>query len=422
MSASVCLRILLDLSDEKLAKLDALGPLVTRVTSAFLETCWSWPDRYSIITPFSFLLTEPSATVVNVARMERLASELQVKLFGKSNAGDVILLLLDGDELNTARFVQLDHASLKRATQDPMGPTPFGGRLMKISTAADAPPGLNWQTLELDPRVEAPAPVRSVPADGPLTVFNGVYAAGRQRFVGCAIACTPAGADTPYSLVDGLELLPTEQAAAFDLACVDAAARTLAREPLDGLLFLPVSFSSLMRRSTREVYAAGFKRLPPDRRPQLAAAIYDVPRSLVFNAVTQLHGALSRFFAHLDLQITDPAFEVDQIPSGVIDSATFRLPDGDERARLSAMRRFMERREHFERRRIRLGLTNLRGRTELQAAVRLSAPFVSGAAVCGAMSEPIGAVPCEALRLPLKRTAAAPTATTPAEAAGEHWI
>jgi hypothetical protein len=171
------------------------------------------------------------------------------------------------------------------------------------------------------------------------------------------------------------------------------------------MLFLPVCFSSLMRRSTREVYAAGFKRLPLERRPQLGAAIYDVPRSLVFNAVTQMHGALSRFFAHLDLQITDPGFEVDQIPTGVIDSASFRLPEADERARLAAMRRLIDRHEHFERRRIRVALTNVRTRNELQAAVRLSPSFVSGPAICGSMSEPIGAAPCEAARLPLKHAA-----------------
>lgn len=405
MPASVCLRILLDLSDDKLARLDALGPLVTKVTSTFLETCWSWPDRYSILTPFSFLLTEPSATEVNVARLEKLASELQVKLFGRSDAGDVILLLLDGTELDTARFVQLDHASLKRATQEPLKPTPFGGRLMKISTVAGAPAGLHWRKLELEKPVAAPEPVAALSPDEPVTVFHGLYSTALQSFIGSVIATTPARSAAAYSLVDGADHLPTEQAATFDLTCIEAACRTLDQASFDGMLVLPVSFSSLMRRSSREIYSAGFKRLPPERRPQMAVVVYDAPRSLVFNAATQMHAALSPYFTHLDLQISDPGFEVDQIPPGMVNSVTLRLPEADERGRLTVMRRFMERGDLFERRGIGLGLTHVRTRIELQACLRLGTPFVSGWAVCGPMSEPIGRLPYEPLRLPLKRGA-----------------
>jgi len=402
MAASVCLRILLDLSDEKLAKLDALGPLVTKVTSAFLETCWSWPDRYTILTPFSFLLVEPGATEVNVERLERLASELQVKLFGQSAAGDVILLLLDGSELDTSRFVQMDHASLKRATQEPLGPTPFAGRLMKISTAADAPKGLHWRKLELE-KPQAIPTIAAVTVDEPVVVFHGLYATLEQQFIGSAVAATPAQSATAYSLVDGADHLPADHAQAFDLEGMAVATRLLgAAGPIDGLLVLPVSFSSLMRRSTRELYAQGFGRLPADHRRSLGAAVYDVPRSLVFNAVTQLHAVLSPYVAQLDLLVADPAFEVDQIPTDMIHSVTFRLPEADERARLAAMRRFMDRRDAFERRHIRMALTNLRTRTELQAALRLQAPYVSGYAVCGPISEPIGRLTYDIARLPLK--------------------
>lgn len=405
MSASVCLRILLDLSEEKLAKLDALGPVVAKVTSAFLETCWSWPDRYSLLTPFSFLLTEPGATEVNVERLTKLAFELQVKLFGDSHAGDVILLLLDGSELDTARFVQMDHASLKRATQEPMGPTPFGGRLMKMSTAAGASQNMHWRKLELERPPEAPAPVSAVPIGEPATVFSGLYALEPRGFIGSLIASTPASAPAAYSLVDGADQLPGDNAEAFDMASIEAAARVLERGSIDGMLFLPVSFSSLMRRSKRELYAGAFKSLPPGFQAQLGAAIYDVPRSLVFNAVTQLNAALSPFFSHLDIQISDPAFEVDQIPSGVITSATFRLPEGDERGRLAALRRLADRREVFERRLIRTGVTQVRTRTELQACLRLRVDFLSGWGVCGPMSEPLARLAWDPLSLPLKRVA-----------------
>ena len=51
MAASACLRILLDLSDDKLAKLDALGPFVSKIAAAFLESRWPFPKRHAALTP-----------------------------------------------------------------------------------------------------------------------------------------------------------------------------------------------------------------------------------------------------------------------------------------------------------------------------------------------------------------------------------
>ena len=402
MAASVCLRILLDLSDGKLAKLDALGPLVSKVTGAFLETCWAWPDRYTMLTPFSFMLIEPGATEVSVDRVARLAHELKVKLFGQSDAGDVLLLLLDGSELDTARFVALDHASLKRVAQNLDDPAPFGGQIMRISSLDEPGASFCWRRMELDPKIEAPAAIVAVTAEQSDMAFHGVYDGELHRFVGNMIVPTPASAPKAYSLVDGIDQVPTDDAAmTFDFASLEAVSAGLAR-PDSGLVLVPVCFSSLMRRSTRQRYADAFTALPADQRERLGVSIYDTPRSLVFNAVTQLHQALGRFFAHVDVHVVDPDFEPDQIPTGSVHSVTLRLPDLDERARLAAMRRFIERRDHFERRQIRLGLTNVRARTEVHAGVRLGATWLTGRGVCGSMSEPVSASPMPVPALPLK--------------------
>ncbi len=401
MAASVCLRILLDLSDGKLAKIEALGPLVSKVTGAFLETCWSWPDRYVMLTPFSFMLIEPSATEVSVDRVARLAHELKTKLFGASQAGDVLLLLLDGSELDTARFVQLDHAALKRVVHDPDEPIPFTGRMLQISSRDEPGEAFLWRKMELDPRLEAAPAIEAVTADQAVVAFHGLYDSETGRFAGNLIAAAPASAVKAYSLVDGLEQAPCDdEAMAFDFASLEAVARTVERDA-DGLVFAPACFTSLMRRSTRQLYADAFKALPAGRRERLGVTVYDAPRSLVFNAVIQLHQALGPYFSQVDVLILDPAFEPDQIPTGSVNAVTLRLPDLDERGRLAAMRRFVERRDHFERRHLRLGLTNLRTRTELQAALRLGVGWLSGRAVCGSMSEPVS--PSTAPDLPLRR-------------------
>jgi len=75
-------------------------------------------------------------------------------------------------------------------------------------------------------------------------------------------------------------------AAEFDNLCLKAAPRALIGS--QGLLFLPINFSSVIQRTTRESYVEVLEALPQRDRPRLAAAVYDVPRSPSFTAIRQL--------------------------------------------------------------------------------------------------------------------------------------
>lgn len=404
MPASACLRIVLDLSEEKLARLDALGPLVARVTGAFLETRWSWPKHHATLNPFCFMLTDPRATELDVTHLRRLADELQIKLFGASEAGDVTLLLLDGNQADIALFVELDHAAIKAATREPLRPTPFGGRLLKISTAADAGSNLQWRALEHDSATTA-SRFAGRHGRGELeTSFRGVYFSPHQTFVGSGVSANPTSA-SHYSLVDGVERLPHDREEAFDLACLQAARLYLQRQSFTGVMFVPVCFSSLMRRSARQLYDQEFRDLPADRRQQLAAVVYDAPRSPAFHVFGEIQNLLGPHFSIVDLQVADAGFDVDSVPPGGVNSVTFRLPSGDERSRLAAMRRFMDRRDAFKRRKIWPAITNVRTHVELEGCLGERVPFVSGLAVCGSVDGFVGGLPWDADQLPLTRAA-----------------
>ena len=418
MSASACLRITLGLSDDKLAKLEALGPLVAKVTSAFLETRWAWPKRHAAINPFSFMLTDPKSHELDVAQLERLAEELQLRLFGTSEAGDVTLLLFEGDEVDTAHFVQMDHADLTAAVSEPMRPTPFGGRLMKISTDPDAPKGMRWRTLEREPGPKKQpmviTPISGAGAAGAMgpaetqgqsLTFRGVYFAPAQAFVGSSLSADPAAEPGRNSLFDSVTRLPNGAEEAYDLACLAAAHRYLLAHADVGTLYLPVCFSSLMRRSTRSAYARQFHDLATADPRQWAAVVYDTPRAPPFNALGDICELLQRYFATVDLQVDDAGFEVDGVPPDAVNSITLRLPDGPAGVRLAALRRFTEKRDAFRRRKIWPAITNVRTAAELEAGLRERIPFLSGPAVCGPMSEALGRIACEAARLPLSRAA-----------------
>ena len=414
MSASACLRITLGLSDDKLAKLEALGPLVSKVTSAFLESRWSWPKRHAAINPYSFMLTDPKSSELDVVQLERLAEELKLRLFGTSESGDVTLLLYEGDEADTAHFVRMDHSDLMVSVREPMGPTPFGGRLMKISTDPDAPRGMRWQTLQREADLAKPAPVvvptaaaQPAPtiAEGQALTFRGVYFAPAQAFVGSTLSTDPAAEPGRHSLLDSASRLPHGHEEAYDLACLTAAHDYLRDQADIGTLYLPVCFSSLMRRSTRQAYARHFHDLATGDTRQWAAAVYDTPRAPPFNALGDICELLRRYFSIIDLQVDDAGFEVDGVPPDAVNSITLRLPDGPPGVRLAALRRFTEKREAFRRRKIWPAITNVRSAAELEAALRERIPFLSGPAVCGPMADALGRIACETGRLPLSRAA-----------------
>ncbi len=401
MPASACLRIVLDVSDETYAKLDALGPLVAKVTSAFLESRWSWPKRHALLTPFSFILTDPKATELDVARLESLAEELQLKLFGTSTfGGEVSLVLHDGDEADTALFLQMDHASLRSATREPLQPTPFGGRILKISATPGAPPGLYWRTLERAPLAQATVLPKGAKGGALHVSFRGIYCPPRQAFVGNAITVGSSAAEFPYSVVDGTDQMPHDHAEEYDLACLDAGARLL-ESRVPGLMYLPICFTSLMRRSTRAIYEQQIGALPVAHRHQLVAAIYEIPRAPNFQHLRQIRDVLSRHFAVIDLQVDDAGFEIDFLPPEIAESVTFRLPEGDERQRMAALNRFLGRRDAFKRRRVWPALTNIRTRAELKACLAGRTPFITGHGVCGPVSAPIATAAYDPERLPM---------------------
>ena len=88
-------------------------------------------------------------------------------------------------------------------------------------------------------------------------------------------------------------------------------------------------------------------------------------------------------------------------PAGAVNSVTFRLPEGDARLRLAALRRFMEKRDHFKQRKIWPAITNVRTPAELADCIQHRIPFLSGQAVCGPVDALVGSLSWEIDRLPL---------------------
>jgi hypothetical protein len=242
--------------------------------------------------------------------------------------------------------------------------------------------------------------------DGIEASFRGVWCNLKESFVGSGLVARQRGARGFYSTIDGPGEKPhPDHAADFDVICLKATARALSGS--QGLLFLPISFSSTIQRSTRESYADVLETLPHHSRPRLAASVYDVPRAPTFAAINQLKAFLNPYFGFVDLQVSDPGFQIEGLMAEAVNSVTFSLPELDEGSRMATATRFMSVRDAYQRRRIWCAITNVRTRRELDFCLKLRTPFLSGKAVCDHLVAPAEPVKYPVARMPLRETAVA---------------
>lgn len=412
MSAVACLRVDISGACEGMSPA-MLGPLVQKFAGAYLEMRWSWPRRAAALTEYSFLLTDPRSEELDMGELQRLSDELQRHLFGTGEDGEVALLVCEGNQQAVTEFATMGAGSLAEALRDPAR-LPRGARLRRIVAewraatpdqaevgAEPAEPSPEWVAMQAALRRELTAP--QPPAEPAWEGFQGVYFIPRQVFFGDAVMFVPENSRTHLSLVDGTDHMPCDPQA-YDEACIGIAARVLAGRPKGAILYLPLSFTTLVRPSARAAYAARLDELPTDRREELAVCIYDVPRDPAFTGLQQARALLDAHVSVIDLATADPAFEIEKVSKDLVNSVTLVLPDGDAHQRISALRRFSERLVHFKQRRIWPGVTNVRRRAELEVAARLHIPFATGPAVCSPLPSAVGGrvSPLETLPLSMR--------------------
>lgn len=376
MPAVACLRVALDEDRTGLAP-ETVARLVSKFSSAYLETRWLWPRKFAPLTAFSFLLTDPHADDLDPAELSRLSDELQTKLFGERDAGEVSLLLFEGSIEAITAFAALDAATALRCLADPsLAP---GGRLTQIRPT-------DWVFIEPE-AAEGPARDARAP-DARSETFQGLYLLAQQTFMGDVISVTRAGAPSRLSLTDGAAHEPRDQVE-YDADCLAAGLGMLADPRANGLLYLPVAYSNILRPSRRAAYEQLLTALPTDSRGRLGAVVYDVPRDPSFTAMGQLSKSLGRHFGKVVLRVSDPEFAIEGLPARIVSGVSFSLPDGDSRLRLAALRRFGARRGLFRQKLVWASVTNVRSRAELGVCARLNVPIVSGPAVGRPRSNPV---------------------------------
>jgi len=390
-----CLRVILHGLESRrhAAELDAL---IGKLINAFLETRWAWPRQFAQMTAYAFILSDPRVKVLDKSALQALARELQGKLFGASGGGEVALVVFEGEEAEVHRFAALEPEDVRRLASGEGGVSPpFEGQLSEITVEGakpidPAPKTVNFRAPKFERNYE--------PA------YRALYFAPSRRFFANIALCKPLGAAGLRDRLVGAQVLPGVATEEFDEGCVESAAEALRQAPVEGLIYAPLNFSSLVRPAGRLAYGEFIARLPSDHRTRLAAAIYETPRDPSFFALNQIGKYLAGHFARINLVVSDPAFEIEKLAPGSVASVGLVLPDAEPPARQAAIRRFMQSREMFKRKQIWPGVLGISTRAELDLCLELRAPALSGPAVSDLTRSPLGAVVCEPDALPYRTT------------------
>jgi hypothetical protein len=385
-----------------------LQALVAKLINAFLQSRWEWPRQFEQMTPYAFVLTDPRAERMDKRGLKALAGELQLKLFGSEGEGEVSLLLFEGPDMEVHRFARLSVDDVERMLAGEALHPPIEGTLDFITAELARDDGPIWETTNSDEGDEPPPrpqPIARRPGRYE-AAYAGLYLASTQSVIGSFAFCRRPRRDRwlfpDLSTAEALPGLPAED---FDEGCVDSALQAL-QQRATGLLFVPLSFSSLVRPSGRRAYARFLCHLPAEDRVRLGAAIYDTPRVPSYFALSNIRRFLDPFFGELNLQVRDPAFEVERLGPEMVSSVTLALPPEREPAeRLAAIRRFMLKRDIYKKKRIWPGVSPLANKAELEACVALRVPVLGGPAVAELSGKPAPARSLDPDALPLKASA-----------------
>jgi hypothetical protein len=395
-----------------------LQALVAKLVNAFLETRWEWPRRFEQMTPYAFVLTDPNAAKMDKRALKALASELQLKLFGADGdaQGEVSLLVFEGSDVEVHRFARLPSEDIGRmlaghrleppfeGSLDRIVASPASGRPSKTATATAVAAVQSPAASEIFDDLEiGPPPERATspaPAAGPLEpLFSPLYMTATQRFIGNQVLCRRPGSRRMPSLL-GHAPLPDVPVEAFDEGCVEAAVWALSQGP-GGLLFVPLSFSSLVRPAGRRAYARFLCHLPAEHKARLGAAIYDTPRDPSFFAMSTIRRFLDPFVGEINLHVSDPNFEIDKLAPGMVGSVTLVLPDAEPSMRMSAARQFLQSRGVYKKKRVWPGLGPVMNQGELDMCLSLRAPVISGPGIASLADKPVNLRAFDVDMLPL---------------------
>jgi hypothetical protein len=419
MTAIACLRLLI--GDEAFPAAKA-----QEAADIYLKARWKAPRKYGSVAPLAFVLADNRVEELDTSEMQALAAELEESLFPGRKSGQVCLMTFEGDETSVLKFASLTQAELaglvagegyggaagrvQVITADAIRAVPSTHEEARVAKAEAAAAAAAAQPAPPEPAPEpVPEPVQAAPTPEPVKVEKrppapvpppavakakepppppppsqtgwwGLYDLSADAFVGSVIG-----------LRADLDRAPPEVDSALltrDLACLNDAQAAFKTAPF-GDFYLPFGFWNLTTPSSQEAYKRRLSRYPLDLQPRLGASVHGTPREASLGLVQQMRAFLKGSFAFLDLNVVDPTFPVHNLPHDLIDSVTLSLPDSDERERINAIVKFIERQSVYRGKGVAQCVAGLRTANELEACRQGGIARVQGPAITAFLDAPL---------------------------------
>ena len=366
MVALACVKIL---GGEALDRLDpaGVGAAAEEAALAYFEQGWRAPRRFARVAPLSFALVDPFVSSLNLDEMSAMARQLQQAVFGQGASAFVSLLIFQGDEEEVSRFAKARDRQEIREALDTIG---ADRRLVQID-----PKGASEKTSKLL-RFELSRPDELTGAD---LCFSGVFGVKPGRTIGHLLQRSVEAIATNASGEDRFSA--SHAGDTFDLFKVIQERQS--HFP-SGYIFVPINFAQLVRPGAAEAYGQALESLAAGGRFQdLVISLYDVPRSLSTNAFGAMKIALGPCGRLINLVISDPNFQVEEIPAKFAALVTLNLAGSPSAQRQAALQAFRSKEATYAKRGLRQSAAGLKSASEVKFCTDSGFTMLSGPAVAG---------------------------------------
>lgn len=389
MTAIVCLRLLID--DEAFPAARA-----HEAADAYLKDRWIAPRRYGAVASLAFVLADLRAERLNPEEIQELAARLEALLFPGQAHGQICLMTFEGDEQAVLKFATLSQTELA-ALAAGRGYGGAAGHVQAITADAiqalpSAPASRPATPPQAPQQRAAPAAAAAPPS---ATGWWGLYDLPGEAFVGSLLG-----------LRSDLTQPPPEGDAALlsrDLTCLNDAQSAIKSAPFGDFL-VPFGFWNLTTPHAQDAYRSRLSRYPLDLQPRLGASVYGTPREASLGLVSQIRTFLKGSFAVLDLNVLDPTFPLHTFPPELINSVTLTLTGEDDRARLNAILKLVERHATYQGKGVLPCVAGVNSAAEVEACRQGGIARISGPAVSPFLDKPLAQA--EGTPLSLARNAA----------------
>ncbi len=383
MSGMACLRICIE-HGARLVGGGVTPARIERPAILYLEAHWKAPRRQGRVSPGAYVLVDPQVSQLDGEELRRMASDLQLRLFGTEGRNDLCMFSFDGDEAAVLEFARLSEDELL-AMRDGAPPPPEGRtRLIRGSEVTELSKG--YQSVPAPRPVEPAAPAARI-------CWRGVYMVAAQRFSG----------STTQMIVKAKETAPLDDAEhmARDFACLDVAVAAARQRP-DVHLTVGLRLWSMVRVSLRDAYQARLTALEPQVAARLSFMIYDMPREMPFSAINPIKDLLHPVSKQLIVRVNDPEFYVQTLQEGLVQGVVLNLEGELDPQRLAAVQRFLSQRPQYAARKLRQGVSGLRSRRELELCRDMGAYLALGPVVSALVDAPVAETPYALTDLPYR--------------------